>query len=81
MRFLKSMNRQRTLHKRQVFLMLSVGLPLRNYPPKQPCAPRPGCTSLAHCISIFSVDVFLHLRDPQPLHLPGPFPGLALGPL
>ena len=77
----KSMNGQRALHKRQVFVMLSVGFPLDNSPPKRSCPPRPSCIGLTHCISIFRVTVFLRLRDTQSFHFHRPFPGLALGPL
>lgn len=79
--FKKSMNVQRALYKCQVFLVLFAGFLLGNYPPKRSCPPRPGRIGLTHCISIFSVTVFLRLRDPRSLHLPRPFSGLSLGPL
>lgn len=48
------------------------------------CVEWKGCFLIrwdVHCISIFSVTVFLRLRDPRSLHLPRPFSGLSLGPL
>lgn len=92
MRFLKSIHWQRALHKRQVFL-LPPGVPTavwgwrgvrgprsRYLQTKAILMARSGCTGLTHCISIFSVIVFLRLRDPGSLHLPCTFPGLARGP-
>lgn len=79
--FLKHELARKALHKRQVFLVLSVGLRLGNYPPKRSSPPRPGCIGLTHCISIFSVIFFPHVRDSQSLHLPRSFPCLVLGPL
>lgn len=66
-----------------MFPARSIGLVFGHYPLKWSSPPRPGCTGLTHCISIFPVlvAVFLRLRGPQSQHLLSPFPGLAPGPL
>lgn len=53
MRFLKSIHWQRALHKRQVFLLLSAGLPLGTYRPK----------------AVLPAPPWLHRPHPLHLHL------------